>query len=83
MQLLVDTHAFLWEVLDDTRLSVAAQQAWDDVTNDLFISPASLWEIAIKVSKGKLHIGRSLDDFFAIELAKNNVQLFPISINRD
>lgn len=81
MQLLVDTYAFLWEVLDDVRLSAVAQQAWDDEANELFVSPASFWEIAIKVSKGKLSIGRSIDDFFAVELARNKLRLLPISID--
>ncbi len=77
--MLIDTHAFLWEVLDDRRLSVAAQDAWDDPTNELLLSPASMWEIAIKVGRGKLQIGLPVEDFFNIEVEKNRLQILPMT----
>ncbi|MGK7896088.1 MAG: type II toxin-antitoxin system VapC family toxin [Xenococcus sp. (in: cyanobacteria)] len=52
MRFLLDTHAFLWFVLDDPRLSQEALALISDPKNDLLISPASYWEIAIKVSLG-------------------------------
>ncbi|MCI0464919.1 MAG: type II toxin-antitoxin system VapC family toxin [Gemmataceae bacterium] len=53
MKLLLDTHAFLWFVLSDAQLSAAARTAISDPNNDVFVSPAAYWEIAIKVSIGK------------------------------
>jgi PIN domain nuclease of toxin-antitoxin system len=47
MRLLLDTHVFLWFVLNDPQLSSTAQQLISDPGNDVLISPASYWEIAI------------------------------------
>ena len=54
MRLLLDTHAFLWWVINDERLSQAAGQAIADDDNDVLISAAAAWEIATKHRKGKL-----------------------------
>ncbi len=54
MKLLLDTCAFLWLAGKPSKLSPAAVQAINDPGNDLFLSDASIWEIALKYSKGKL-----------------------------
>ena len=54
MRLLLDTHAFLWWVINDERLSQAAGQAIADDDNDVLISAAAAWEIATKHRIGKL-----------------------------
>ena len=54
MRLLLDTHAFIWWVEDNRRLSQAARGAITDDENDVVVSAASAWEIAIKHRKGKL-----------------------------
>lgn len=48
MRLLLDTHIALWAVIDDRRLSAMARDLIDDPANDIVVSTASLWEIAIK-----------------------------------
>lgn len=48
MQLLLDTHAFLWWLSGDDSLSAAAQSAISDESNGIFISAASAWEITTK-----------------------------------
>jgi PIN domain nuclease of toxin-antitoxin system len=53
VSLLLDTHAFLWFILDDLQLSAKADAVITDPNNDLEISPASYWEVAIKISSGK------------------------------
>lgn len=53
MKLLLDTHSFLWFIEDNPRLSAKAKTLLESET-DLFISAANLWEIAIKMSIGKL-----------------------------
>lgn len=47
MRLLLDTHAFLWFILDDPKLSTRADALISDSANEIEISPASYWEIAI------------------------------------
>ena len=53
MRLLIDTHAFLWFVTNDQLLSATALGLMTDPINEIVISPASFWEVAIKVSIGK------------------------------
>ena len=54
MRLLLDTHAFLWWLAGNRRLSPAARRAVDDTSNDVVVSAATAWEIATKHRVGKL-----------------------------
>lgn len=54
MKILVDTHAILWWLAGDERLSVRARKILEDSANQRLVSVASLWEIAIKMSAGRL-----------------------------
>ncbi len=54
MDLLLDTHALLWFLAGDPKLSTSARAAITDLSNDARVSVASLWEVAIKFSIGKL-----------------------------
>ena len=56
MRLLLDTHALLWLVEDDPRLSLKAVDLLIDPQNELLLSPASYWELAIKVAIGKYRL---------------------------
>jgi PIN domain nuclease of toxin-antitoxin system len=59
LRLLVDSNALIWAVGRPTELSAAARQALQE-SNDRFVSIASMWEIAIKMSLGKLSLPDSL-----------------------
>lgn len=59
MNLLLDTHIALWAVLDDEQVSGKARSLILDPGNDIYVSAASIWEIAIKRSLGKLPIDLS------------------------
>ncbi|ELS04601.1 hypothetical protein Xen7305DRAFT_00043360 [Xenococcus sp. PCC 7305] len=80
MRFLLDTHAFLWFVLNDTRLSREALGLISDPKNDLLISPASYWEIAIKVSLGKYEIPSSFQSWIEHQISINNFEILPIRI---
>ena len=54
VQMLLDTHAFLWWLAGNTRLSGAARRAIEDDANTIFVSAASAWEITTKHRIGKL-----------------------------
>ena len=54
MNVLLDSHALLWWLDDDKRLSRRARQLIGDEDNSVFVSAASVWEIAIKAALGKL-----------------------------
>lgn len=72
MKLLLDANAFIWAYARPTELSSAARRALTDVANDRLVSMASLWEIAIKMSIGKLdfaeNLAQALDDIAATSL---------------
>ncbi|MDY7786714.1 type II toxin-antitoxin system VapC family toxin [Burkholderia ubonensis] len=55
MRLLFDTHIFLWMLANDPKLSVRARRLIS-AADEVFISSASVWEVAIKVGKGKLDV---------------------------
>ncbi len=56
MRLLLDSHTLIWAVDEPARLSPAALKALQDPANDLLLSAATVWEIAIKVGLGKLSL---------------------------
>jgi len=78
MTLLLDTHTFLRFVLDDAQLSTPARTLIEDPANDVVVSPASYWEIAIKVRLGKLDLRASYDDFMHRGIAGNDFGIVPI-----
>ena len=63
MRLLLDAHALFWYTTGDSQLSATAQTIIQDGANDVFISPASFWEMAIKVSVGKWQMNQSFEDY--------------------
>ena len=80
MKLLLDTHAFLWWVGATRDLSRRARSAVGSGRNECFVSIASGWEIAIKVSLGTLKIEGALDRFLPEQLAANGFQPLPIDL---
>lgn len=78
MRLLVDTHVMLWWLRADARLSERAYTAIEDSANDLLWSMASSWEIAVKLSLGKLEIDRPLHRLFAELVSEQGVDVLPI-----
>lgn len=65
MKLLVDTHYLLWMFIDTSKISDKAKEALLSVDNEIYYSQASLWEISIKYSIGKLALnGVTPEEFF-------------------
>jgi len=75
---LLDTHALLWIVGNDQRLSDKVQALFLNTKNDFFLSVASLWEMAIKISLKKLEIGQDLEQFREEHIRGNDVQVINI-----
>jgi PIN domain nuclease of toxin-antitoxin system len=80
VRLLLDTHSFLWFVGGDSSLSVAARLLIEDADNSVFLSAASVWEIAIKVSLGKLHLEQPFDVLIPQQLLVNHIELLGITL---
>ena len=81
MRLLLDTHTFLWFITADAKLSVRAEAAMRDGPTRLFLSVASVWEIAIKVSIGRLPLPEPLETFVPHQLRVNRVDLVPVQLD--
>ncbi|NET57989.1 MAG: type II toxin-antitoxin system VapC family toxin [Symploca sp. SIO2E6] len=79
MKLLLDTHTFLWFINDSPQLSKDAKNLLESEA-DLLLSVASLWEIAIKVSIGKLSLPDRYDKFIPQQLTVNEIEILPISM---
>ncbi len=71
MRLLLDTHVFLWWVEDAPELSRKARAAIASADNQCFLSLASSWEMAIKLSLGKLRLPDAIERFIPQQLAEN------------
>lgn len=78
MRLLLDTHTFIWFVEDNPKLSHDAKALIENGDNEVFLSAASLWEMAIKVNLGKLDLGLPFETFVPQQLAHNLVSLLDI-----
>lgn len=76
MRLLADTHAALWLLGEDKRLSARADELLTDATNQVLLSAAAVWEVAIKRSLGKL----DAPDGFAAQLLDGGAIPLPVSI---
>jgi PIN domain nuclease of toxin-antitoxin system len=81
MKLLLDTHTFLWFIEGSQRLIPSARMLIEETTNDVFLSVASLWEIAIKVNLGKLGLGQPFELLIPQQLSQNEITLLGITIN--
>lgn len=75
---LLDTHALLWFLNGDERISPKARKLISDPKNRCFISIASLWEMAIKIKIGKLDLAFDLKGL-AAHLDNNNIEILPIA----
>jgi PIN domain nuclease of toxin-antitoxin system len=78
VRLLLDTHALLWFYLGDDRLSKPAEAAIVNPDNIKLISPASYWEIAIKLSLGKYALNVPYDEFIREAIFENGFEILPI-----
>ncbi len=78
MRVLLDTHAFLWFILDDPRLNESAKIMIADPTHEIAISPASYWEIAIKIRLGKYSLPQPYQSFMDTQISSNDFSILPI-----
>ena len=80
MHALIDTSTFLWSISDSDKLSADARRCIADLDNELFLSIASLWEIAIKTSLGKLELLLPFSQLIPEQLEQNAITVLPIDM---
>ncbi|MBI1299982.1 PIN domain-containing protein [bacterium] len=80
MNLLLDTQSLLWFVLEDTRLSKMARESIV-AASMVFVSPASYWEIAIKISLGKYELPKPFEEYWEEQMNINGFTILPIAVS--
>lgn len=75
---LLDTHIWLWMQTEPTRLSPGSRQLVEDTTNELFLSAASAWEIAIKFRIGKLPLPEKPATYVPDRMRRSGTSPLPV-----
>ena len=78
MDLLLDTHALVWWMLDSDRLGPRARKAILETEARVYISSASVWELCIKSSRGRLQLSRHPEEWIP-EVLENNFEPLPVT----
>ncbi|NES99417.1 MAG: type II toxin-antitoxin system VapC family toxin [Sphaerospermopsis sp. SIO1G1] len=72
MNILIDTHVFIWWTGDTSKLSERVVNLLNDSNNQMYLSLISIWEMQIKLSLGKLKIKRELSELVEAEIKVNS-----------
>ena len=78
MKLLLDTHAFLWFIKGSNKLSGHAKRLIEDPANERYLSVGTLWEMAIKVSIGKLEVPLPFTRLTQEHVEGNAIEVLPL-----
>jgi PIN domain nuclease of toxin-antitoxin system len=81
MDLLIDTHAVIWFITEDSNLPLKTRRIIENTDNNCFVSIATYWEIAIKHSLGRLNLDAELEKIFQI-IENSGFELLPITTNQ-
>lgn len=81
MNLLLDTHSFLWFIMGSSRLSGNARALIEDDAHDKRLSTASLWEMAIKLSLGRLTLAEPFGVLIPQQLRVSGIEFVNIEID--
>ena len=81
MRFLLDTHAFLWWVTAEGKIPPRTAQIIGDAANEIHVSVATGWEIAIKKKLRRLEIPDDLSGFMTSQIARNGFRVLPITMD--
>jgi PIN domain nuclease of toxin-antitoxin system len=81
MRALLDTHTFLWWISDNPHLSPRVREIIGNGENELFLSAASGWEMAIKAGLGRLQLPPNLEHFILEQMALNAIESLPVQMS--
>lgn len=65
MRLLLDTHIWIWSVLEPSRLGRKTRKALADPASELWLSPVSTWELTLLAKKGRIRLDQEIEDWVA------------------
>jgi PIN domain nuclease of toxin-antitoxin system len=81
VKILLDTHSFIWFIEGNASLKNEYRVLVENPDNEVFLSIASVWEMAIKDGLGKLELSQPLETLLPSQLSHNNISLLNISLN--
>lgn len=79
MRILLDTHVWLWMQAEPEKLGAVARGLIDDQGNELLLSAASVWEIAIKVGSGRLHLPEPVSQYVPSRMQSSGVSALTVT----
>jgi PIN domain nuclease of toxin-antitoxin system len=77
VRLLLDTHTLFWSVEEPSKVSATAMQ---DPANDLLLSAATIWELAIKVGQGKIALSMPYRQWMETAIADLDLEILPVTV---
>ena len=81
MKVLLDTHVFLWWIMDDPRLSAKAREMIAAPETIVYVSAATVWEIAVKSQIGKLSLAQPVKQYIPTQMTTNGFIDLPITLD--
>lgn len=81
MRMLLDTHTLIWSADEPNRITPTAMAVMGDPANDLLLSAASIWEIAIKYSRGRLPLSLPYRDWMNRAISDLDLTMLPITLD--
>jgi PIN domain nuclease of toxin-antitoxin system len=81
VRLLIDTHVLVWAMDDPTKLTPTATSALQDPANELLLSAATVWELAIKTGLGKLRLNLPYRQWMNLAIADLGLTVLPITVD--
>lgn len=81
MRILLDSHTLIWAVDDPAKVSQAVMNLMQFSANELLVSAATIWEMAIKVAKGKLPLSLSYRPWIDRAIGDLNLTVLPITLD--
>jgi PIN domain nuclease of toxin-antitoxin system len=79
LKLLLDTHVWLWGLLEPHRIRRPVSRLLGQPGTRLWLSPVSLWEIVILVEKGRVRLDKSLDEMVEAALGSERIEIAAVS----
>lgn len=80
MRFLIDTHTLVWSVEDQAKLSASAMAAMQNPANDLLLSAATIWELAIKVGQGKISLSLPYRQWMETAITDLELEILPVTV---
>ena len=80
MNLLSDTHTFIWTFSNTKKLSAKAAKEFKNPANQVFLSVASVWEMQIKIKLGKMIFNDTLENIINEQQTVNGIQILPVQL---